>query len=193
MSKEFVGDDEGHVSGINIHRVEWTKSVSGGWDMKPVEGSDQFFPAQLVLLSMGFLGPENKVLGEDIELDPRKNVKTAPGQYMTNVPGVFAAGDCRRGQSLIVWYVIILSCFLFCLPRSRRIFPVLFSRLPSLLPFHRLSWHPSHSSFRTNRYQQGYKRRSSSRPRRRHLPHGRVHAAAQDGGDRPACSLRNHR
>lgn len=103
MSKEFVGDDAGHVSGINIHRVEWTKSATGGWDMKPIEDSEQFFPAQLVLLSMGFLGPENKVLGSEIELDGRKNVKTTPGQYMTNVPGVFAAGDCRRGQSLIVW------------------------------------------------------------------------------------------
>lgn len=103
MSKEFVSDDEGHVSGINIHRVEWTKSISGGWDMKTVEGSEQFFPAQLVLLSMGFLGPENKVLGTEIELDGRKNIKTPPGQYNTNVPGVFAAGDCRRGQSLIVW------------------------------------------------------------------------------------------
>lgn len=103
MSQEFVGDGSGHVSGINIHRVEWTKSVTGGWDMKPVEGSEQFFPAQLVLLSMGFLGPENKMLGSEIELDPRKNIKTPPGQYMTSLPGVFAAGDCRRGQSLIVW------------------------------------------------------------------------------------------
>ena len=103
MSKEFVGDDEGHVSGINIHRVEWTKSVSGGWDMKTVEGSEQFFPAQLVLLSMGFLGPEDRLLGTEIEKDARKNIKTPPGQYSTNLGGVFAAGDCRRGQSLIVW------------------------------------------------------------------------------------------
>ena len=103
MSKEFVGDDDGHVAGINIHRVEWTKSVSGGWDMKTIEGSEQFFPAQLVLLSMGFLGPEDRVLGPEIEKDARKNIKTPPGQYKTNVPGIFAAGDCRRGQSLIVW------------------------------------------------------------------------------------------
>lgn len=105
MSEEFVGDD-GHVSGINIHRVEWTKSVSGGWDMKKVEGSEQFFPAQLVLLSMGFLGPDDRMLGTEVEKDARKNIKTPPGKYNTNLPGVFAAGDCRRGQSLIVWYVI---------------------------------------------------------------------------------------
>ncbi|KAM7218813.1 putative glutamate synthase [NADPH] [Rhypophila decipiens] len=103
MSEEFVDDGSGKVKGINTVRVEWTKSATGGWDMKKVEGSQQFFPADLVLLSMGFLGPEARVLGDDIEKDPRKNVKTAPGSYATNVEGIFAAGDCRRGQSLIVW------------------------------------------------------------------------------------------
>jgi glutamate synthase (NADPH/NADH) len=103
MSKDFVGDDEGHVRGINVNRVEWTKSATGGWDMKTVEGSEQYFPADLVLLSMGFLGPDERLLGSEIEKDARKNIKTPPGQYNTNVPDVFAAGDCRRGQSLIVW------------------------------------------------------------------------------------------
>ncbi|KAK3387673.1 putative glutamate synthase [Podospora didyma] len=103
MSEEFVDDGGGKVKGINTVRVEWTKSPSGGWDMKKVDGSQQFFPADLVLLSMGFLGPEGRVLGDDIEKDARKNVKTAPGSYATNVDGIFAAGDCRRGQSLIVW------------------------------------------------------------------------------------------
>ncbi|KAL2845453.1 hypothetical protein BJY01DRAFT_214283 [Aspergillus pseudoustus] len=103
MSKEFVDDGNGRVKGINTVRVEWTKSATGGWDMKTVEGSEQFFPADLVLLSMGFLGPEDRLLGEEIERDARKNVKTTPGHYGTNVPGVYAAGDCRRGQSLIVW------------------------------------------------------------------------------------------
>ncbi|EKV13028.1 Glutamate synthase Glt1, putative [Penicillium digitatum] len=103
MSTEFVDDGNNCVKGINTVRVEWTKSTTGGWDMKTVEGSEQFFPADLVLLSMGFLGPEDRVLGEEIELDPRKNIKTPPGHYSTNIPGVYAAGDCRRGQSLIVW------------------------------------------------------------------------------------------
>ncbi|KAJ5888836.1 hypothetical protein N7495_008877 [Penicillium taxi] len=103
MSTEFVDDGSGRVKGINTVRVEWTKSSTGGWDMKTVEGSEQFFPADLVLLSMGFLGPEDRLLGDEIERDPRKNVKTAPGRYSTNIPGVYAAGDCRRGQSLIVW------------------------------------------------------------------------------------------
>ena len=103
MSEEFVDDGEGKVKGINTIRVEWTKSATGGWDMKKLEGSQQFFPADLVLLSMGFLGPEDRVLGDDIEKDARKNIKTPPGKYHTNIEGVFAAGDCRRGQSLIVW------------------------------------------------------------------------------------------
>jgi glutamate synthase (NADPH/NADH) len=103
MSEDFVDDGNGKVKGINTIRVEWTKSATGGWDMKKIDGSQQFFPAELVLLSMGFLGPEDRVLGDEIEKDARKNVKTPPGKYHTNVEGIFAAGDCRRGQSLIVW------------------------------------------------------------------------------------------
>ena len=106
MSEEFIDDGSGKVKGINTIRVEWTKSATGGWDMKKVDGSQQFFPAELVLLSMGFLGPEDRVLGEEIEKDGRKNIKTPVGKYCTNVEGVFAAGDCRRGQSLIVWCVL---------------------------------------------------------------------------------------
>ncbi|KAI9859258.1 MAG: glutamate synthase [NADH] [Trichoglossum hirsutum] len=103
MSKEFVSDGDGRVKGINTIRVDWTKGSQGGWDMKQVEGTEQYFPADLVLLSMGFLGPEDRLLGNGIEKDARKNIKTPPGQYSTSLPGVFAAGDCRRGQSLIVW------------------------------------------------------------------------------------------
>lgn len=103
MSKDFVGDDEGNVKGVNIKRLEWTKNSNGGWDMKEIEGSEEFFPAELVLISMGFLSPEERVTEGLVELDGRKNFKTPPGKYTTNVEGVFAAGDCRRGQSLIVW------------------------------------------------------------------------------------------
>jgi len=71
--------------------------------MKKLEETREFFPADLVLLSMGFLGPEERILGDEIEKDARKNIRTPPGKYHTNVEGVFAAGDCRRGQSLIVW------------------------------------------------------------------------------------------
>ncbi len=71
--------------------------------MKPKENSEEYFPADLVLLSMGFLGPDDRLFNSEVELDPRKNIKTPKNLYNTNLPGVFAAGDCRRGQSLIVW------------------------------------------------------------------------------------------
>lgn len=103
MSKEFEDDGNGRVKGITTVRVEWAKGPTGGWDMKTIEGSEEYFPADLVLLSMGFLQPEDRLLGDEIERDGRKNVKTAAGHYSTNIPGVYAAGDCRRGQSLIVW------------------------------------------------------------------------------------------
>ncbi|KAH6622835.1 hypothetical protein F5144DRAFT_595116 [Chaetomium tenue] len=103
MSQDFVDDGSGRVKGINTVRVEWTRTPAGGWEMHKIDGSQQFFPADLVLLSMGFLGPEGRVLGDEIEKDGRKNVKTPAGGYATNVEGIFAAGDCRRGQSLIVW------------------------------------------------------------------------------------------
>ncbi|EXJ92003.1 glutamate synthase [NADPH] [Capronia epimyces CBS 606.96] len=102
MTKDFVVED-GKVVGINTTRVEWTKGATGAWEMKPREGSEQYFPADLVLLSMGFLGPDDRLFNSEVELDPRKNIKTPKNMYNTNIPGVFAAGDCRRGQSLIVW------------------------------------------------------------------------------------------
>ncbi|KAF2817911.1 uncharacterized protein BDZ99DRAFT_514132 [Mytilinidion resinicola] len=70
--------------------------------VKKLEGSERFFPVELVLLSMGFLGPEELVLG-DIEKDARSNIKTPPSKYSTSLPGDFTAGYCRRGQSLAVW------------------------------------------------------------------------------------------
>lgn len=104
MSKEFVSDDNGNVKGINTCRVEWEKGANGQWAMKQVEGSEEFYQADLVILSMGFLGPEETVLGAmGVKSDARSNIQTPKGSYATNVKGVFAAGDCRRGQSLVVW------------------------------------------------------------------------------------------
>lgn len=102
-SSKFVSDGNGTVKGIETVRVEWTKDAAGKWVLKDVEGSEEFFPADLVLLAMGFLGPEQRAIGDEVEKDPRTNVKTPAGKYSTNIDGVFAAGDCRRGQSLIVW------------------------------------------------------------------------------------------
>ena len=74
--------------------------------MSEVEGSEKEWPAQLILLAMGFLGPEQYVAeAAGLEVDPRSNFKAEHGHFATNVDGVFAAGDCRRGQSLVVWAI----------------------------------------------------------------------------------------
>ena len=103
---KFEGDEHGNVKAIHITQVEWTKNDKGQFIPQPVPGTEKVIPAQLVLLAMGFLGPEQPLLDSlGIERDPRSNVKAAHGQFSTSIPGVFAAGDCRRGQSLIVWAI----------------------------------------------------------------------------------------
>ncbi|KAG8952645.1 glutamate synthase [NADH] [Tulasnella sp. 424] len=103
-TKDFILDDEGKLKGLNTVRVEWTKDSAGRWKMEEVPGSEKYFPAQLVFLALGFLGPEQDLPKSiDLKLDGRGNIVTPPKKYSTSVPGVFAAGDCRRGQSLIVW------------------------------------------------------------------------------------------
>jgi glutamate synthase (NADPH/NADH) small chain len=104
VSKEFTGSS-GHVSSVRINRIEWHLSA-GGLKMVDVPGSAETLEADLVLLAMGFLGPEAylaQALG--VELDGRSNYRAAHGKFATSVPGVFAAGDCRRGQSLVVWAI----------------------------------------------------------------------------------------
>ena len=104
-TKEFVGEN-GVVKKLKGVKVEWEPQPAGPPKMKEVPGSEFEIPADLVLLAMGFLGPEKNPLFEKlgIELDQRSNVK-ADANKMTNVPGVFVAGDMTRGQSLIVWAI----------------------------------------------------------------------------------------
>ncbi|MFV9615796.1 MAG: glutamate synthase subunit beta [Gammaproteobacteria bacterium] len=103
LTKEFIDDGNGNVSGVKIVEVRWAK-VDDRWNMEEVEGTEKIWDADLVLLSMGFLGPEHYVSdGLGIEYDARSNYQAEHGVYTTNVEGVFAAGDCRRGQSLVVW------------------------------------------------------------------------------------------
>ena len=105
LSKEFIDDGLGNVTGIKTVRVCWVKK-EGRMMMEEVAGSEEIIGADLVLLAMGFLGPESTVAGVlGIELDPRSNYKAEHGKFETNVPGVYAAGDCRRGQSLVVWAI----------------------------------------------------------------------------------------
>jgi glutamate synthase (NADPH/NADH) small chain len=106
MTKKFVGDGNGNVKELHTVRIEWEKDEDGR--MKPVEiaGTEQVHKADLVLLAMGFLGPENPVLKQlKIERDDRSNAKAKFEKYDTNIEGIFAAGDMRRGQSLIVWAI----------------------------------------------------------------------------------------
>jgi len=106
LSKEFLSDEQGRVKGIKTTRVRWTKNKDDGrWMMAEEEGSEFVFPCELVLLSMGFVGPEKTIAQKlQIDLDPRMNTfKAEFGAYRTSKAKVFAAGDCRRGQSLVVW------------------------------------------------------------------------------------------
>jgi len=102
--KKFVGDDNGHVKELVSVEIKWEKNDKGQFIPKEVPGTEKTRPAQLVLLAMGFLGPEQPLLEQlGIERDPRTNIKADYGKYSTSIKGVFAAGDCRRGQSLVVW------------------------------------------------------------------------------------------
>ena len=107
LTKEFKGEG-GKVKSLVTVQVEFEASANGARPtMKEVPGSEKEWPADLVLLALGFTGPESAPAVEQLglELDPRTNIKADEKNYMTNVPGVFAAGDARRGQSLIVWAI----------------------------------------------------------------------------------------
>ena len=99
-TSEFVGDESGTVSGLRVSEVEM---VEGRFT--PVEGTEREIPAQLVLLAMGFTGPERTAIDQlGLETDARGNI-ARNAAYETNVPGVFVCGDAGRGQSLIVWAI----------------------------------------------------------------------------------------
>jgi len=101
---KFEGDANGQVKAVHIVQVEWTKNDKGQFIPKNVPGTEKILPAQLVLLAMGFLGPEQPLLESlNVERDPRSNAKADFEKYTTSLKGVFACGDCRRGQSLVVW------------------------------------------------------------------------------------------
>ncbi|CUS22288.1 LAQU0S05e01992g1_1 [Lachancea quebecensis] len=105
LSKEFIGNEEGEVKAIRTVRVEWKRSESGVWQMVEVPGSEEIYEADVVLLSMGFVGPE---LFEDpsVVKTKRGTINTvSDASYSVDDGKVFAAGDCRRGQSLIVWAI----------------------------------------------------------------------------------------
>jgi glutamate synthase (NADPH/NADH) small chain len=103
-AKRFTGDDKGWVREVLTVQIQWERNDKGQFVPREVPGTEQMRPVQLVLLAMGFLGPEQPLLEElGVHRDPRSNVKAPFGTYTTSHKGVFAAGDCRRGQSLVVW------------------------------------------------------------------------------------------
>jgi glutamate synthase (NADPH/NADH) small chain len=105
VTRSFIDDGNGNVSGLTTVSVNW-KSVDGRMQMTEIPGSEQTWEADLVFLAMGFLSPES-YLSESlgIELDDRQNYLAEHGDFQTSVAGVFTAGDCRRGQSLVVWAI----------------------------------------------------------------------------------------
>jgi glutamate synthase (NADPH/NADH) small chain len=103
--KKFTGDAQG-VAQLSTVTIGWDKGPDGR--VRPIEvpGSEQTRPAQLVLLAMGFLGPESQLVTDlELQIDARTNFEAEYGKFATSAEGVFAAGDCRRGQSLVVWAI----------------------------------------------------------------------------------------
>ena len=103
---EFTANKEFHVKGLKTTMVDWTRERPGIAPFSRIEGTEQFIEADLVFLALGFMGPESFIATSfGVESDSRSNILAAESDYCTSVPGVFAAGDCRRGQSLVVWAI----------------------------------------------------------------------------------------
>jgi glutamate synthase (NADPH) small chain len=101
---KFASDEQGNVSAVHTIQVRWEKNEQGQFVLQQIPGTEKVLPAQLVLLAMGFLGPEQHLIDAlGLAKDARNNIQAPYEQYNTSIPGVFAAGDCRRGQSLVVW------------------------------------------------------------------------------------------
>jgi glutamate synthase (NADPH/NADH) small chain len=104
MTKAFEVNEDGQVAAIKAIGVEW-QTIEGRKQPVEIPGSETRIEADLVLLAMGFVGAEPEPFNEIIEFDDRGNINAEYGRYETSEPGVFAAGDCRRGQSLVVWAI----------------------------------------------------------------------------------------
>ncbi len=106
MTKKIVGDEQGHLKEVHTVQVVWVKDTKGRFVPQEIAGTEKVWPAQLVLLAMGFTGPEDNLLDQlGVERDAMSNAKAEYGEFDTNIKGVFAAGDMRRGQSLVAWAI----------------------------------------------------------------------------------------
>ncbi|RKS50720.1 glutamate synthase (NADH) small subunit [Gillisia mitskevichiae] len=105
-TKEFLGDKDGNLTGLITTEVEWTHKLGERPQLSEVPGTEQKWDCELALLAMGFTGSETNLPEQlGLEMDARSNIKASIDNYMSNVPGIFVAGDSRRGQSLIVWAI----------------------------------------------------------------------------------------
>ncbi|MFZ7133941.1 MAG: glutamate synthase subunit beta [Eubacteriales bacterium] len=105
-TKKIVGNENGEVTEVHTVEVQWEKDTKGRFSPKEIAGSEKIWKADLILIAMGFLGPEDTIANEiGLERDMRSNIKAAYETFETNIEKVFAAGDARRGQSLVVWNI----------------------------------------------------------------------------------------
>ncbi|RZK89389.1 MAG: glutamate synthase subunit beta [Pedobacter sp.] len=107
-TQKFNADENGNLKSLSVIEVQWEIDANGrALGFKEIKGTEKEYPCELVLLAMGFLHPQKQGLLEKlgVELDERGNVKAIEGNFQTNIPKVFAAGDMRRGQSLVVWAI----------------------------------------------------------------------------------------
>lgn len=105
-TKHFNGDNDGNLKSLVTVQVEWVTAPGQRPILKEVPGSEKEWECDLALLALGFTGSETTIADQlGLEMDPRTNIKASVANYKTNVPGVFVAGDQRRGQSLIVWAI----------------------------------------------------------------------------------------
>lgn len=105
LTKEFVGDSNGRLTGLKVVDIVWGQNAQGKMGYQEVPDTERVLPCELALLAVGFTGAEKGGMIDElgIELDGRTNIRTE--NYMTNREGIFAAGDIRRGQSLVVWAI----------------------------------------------------------------------------------------
>ncbi len=104
-TQQFVGDEQGHVRQLKTVRVQQYFDEAGERQFEEIQGGEVVFPCELVLLAIGFSGPEQELPRQLGLALTESGAIRADGQYMTSTPGIFAAGDCRRGQSLVVWAI----------------------------------------------------------------------------------------
>lgn len=107
LTKEFLGDDKGNLRAMKLVRIEWKVNEEGKTYFEEMPGTEHELPCELALLAIGFLHTDPKGIVQDLglKLDGRGNIEAKEDNYQTNVPNVFAAGDARRGQSLVVWAI----------------------------------------------------------------------------------------